>query len=530
MNDDVEVPGEGTRLEDLVSLTQLNAFAASASHLVGVTVSITNEQGNVLAGAVPPSLRGPRVRVGPPSEERVATTGERYVVGTIERDQRPLGFIVLGPLDLPTGRAKSVAEHLLVTLSLILHAGERALHASNLHVASITTAYQELENKNRDLEIAYARLKELDHLKSSFLATVSHELRTPLTSIIGYSEMLLDGFGGPLNKEQLDFVQTIRAKGDQLLALIMSLLDLTKLESGTLSMRLMTLPIESVLGDAMSTVLPKATKKGVTIRIERAEMSPSIRADPDRLRQVFVNLVDNAVKFTPEGGEVVLSAREIPVDPDAPPMSGGSMRRDIEARVADTGVGIPTHERQRIFDPFYQIDQSSTREQGGAGLGLSIVKRIVEAHGGRIGIEPNDPKGTVFVVQLPMVERPRPSSSSMRAAAPPSRRGDVRGRTDQRARADRVARRALRGRNDPSRRRTVTRDRGRRGRVRITARRRITRVVDRRPGRRDAFRTPLDEPRRRRLPRNHGRPERSGGDGSTADGSPIGSRFAVRAL
>ncbi len=408
------------KLEELVAVAQLKELADSASRLFGMTVSITNDGGALLAGGLPHALRKPPPRPGP-AAQHTTEAGERYWVSVIELDGRSLGKLVLGPLDVPTARAKMAADHLLVSLGLILHSGERAFYTSTMHVASVTRTSQELEAKNRDLEAAYAKLKEVDQLKSGFLATVSHELRTPLTSILGYSEMLAEGFGGPLNKDQLDFVQTIRQKGDQLLALIMSLLDLTKLESGTLSMRPMQLPIETILGDAVSTALPKASKKGVKLKIERSASSPTVRADPDRIRQVFVNLVDNAVKFTPHGGQVTLSAREVDgaVSGESGLVLMAPVKREIEVRVADEGVGIPLHERQRIFDPFYQIDQSSTREQGGAGLGLSIVRRIVDAHGGRIGVEENTPKGTVFVVRLPASERPRPSSSGLRTPTPP---------------------------------------------------------------------------------------------------------------
>ena len=406
----VDLGMETPKLEELVSAALLKEFASSATRLFGVTVSIAAESSTLLAGSAPRALVASPPKHGPPTEETHGA--ERYVVGTIELEGKALGKILLGPLDVPAQRVKSIAEHLLVSLGLIIHAGLRALYASTMHLASINESYKDLESKNRDLEEANARLQELDHLKSSFLATVSHELRTPLTSIIGYSEMLSEGFGGPLTKDQLEFVNTIRQKGDQLLGLIMSLLDLTKLESGTLSMHPVSMPIETILGDAMSTAMPKASKKGVRIRIEKGASTIVFRADPDRLRQVFVNLVDNAVKFTPEGGEIVLSARELePKGADeAAHVLLAPLKRDIEVRVADSGVGIPSHERARVFDPFYQIDQSSTREQGGTGLGLSIVKRIVEAHNGSVRIESNDPKGSIFVVTLPVNEMRKSSS------------------------------------------------------------------------------------------------------------------------
>ena len=156
--------------------------------------------------------------------------------------------------------------------------------------------------------------------------------------------------------------------------------------------------------------------------VERGAETHLVRGDADRLRQVFVNLLDNAVKFTPKGGRVTveLCEEEAMADGDEGLVLLAPTRRVVSVRVRDTGVGIPAHERRRVFDPFYQIDQSSTREVGGAGLGLSIVKRIVEAHQGTIDVEDNEPQGAVFVVSLPVSARstiPPPPS-----VAPASRR------------------------------------------------------------------------------------------------------------
>jgi signal transduction histidine kinase len=278
-----------------------------------------------------------------------------------------------------------------------------------MHLASETESYRELQEKNAKLQEAYDRLKELDRLKSNFLATVSHELRTPLTSIIGYSEMLSEGIAGDLQGEQREFVGTIHEKGEQLLQLIMSLLDLSKLESGTLSMKRRSVAIASVLNDVVTTVTPNARKKGVRVVLEAEPKLIELRADPERLRQVFINLVDNALKFTPQGGTVTVKARNVQVsgatgesddDEEGFALLAPAQTR-LEVRVVDTGIGIPPKERAKVFDAFYQVDSSSTREYGGTGLGLSIVKRIVEAHGGSITIDENRPQGAVFIVTLP---------------------------------------------------------------------------------------------------------------------------------
>jgi two-component system, NarL family, sensor histidine kinase BarA len=288
-----------------------------------------------------------------------------------------------------------------------LFSGHRALLTSNMHLASVRESFRELEDKNDKLQIAFDRLKELDRLKSNFLATVSHELRTPLTSIIGYSEMLVEGLAGDMTSEQREFVQTIRDKGEQLLQLIKGLLDLSKLESGTMSLRKSQTDILGILRDVSQTVTPAARKKDVEIVVDVENGLPLIWADAERLRQVFLNLTENAIKFTPPKGRVTLSAKITSLDAVRPEDAGGvvilsARRTAIEFRVSDTGIGIPEGERSRVFDAFYQVDSSSTREQGGTGLGLSIVRRLVDGHDGIVRITDNVPKGTVFIVTIPV--------------------------------------------------------------------------------------------------------------------------------
>jgi len=352
-------------------------------------------------------------------------------------DGRPLGRTVVGPYVLPSesmpqalakcdpllssdrltqvwgeisrsdeASVTRLVRHLRSMLGLILFSGHRALLASNMHIASVQESFRELSEKSATLQTAYERLKELDRLKSNFLATVSHELRTPLTSIIGYSEMLAAGIAGDINEEQRDFIGTIHDKGEQLLELIKGLLDLTKLESGTLNLHKLDTPILPILKDIVHTLTPTARNKGVILSATGDAGMPTLWGDAARLRQVFLNLTENAIKFTPSGGHVTLSAQiahvELPMDEEGPAIVLRGVKRPmIEVRVADTGIGIPESERPRVFDAFYQVDSSSTREQGGTGLGLSIVKRLVDAHDGTVEIEENIPRGAVFVVRIP---------------------------------------------------------------------------------------------------------------------------------
>jgi signal transduction histidine kinase len=186
----------------------------------------------------------------------------------------------------------------------------------------------------------------------------------------------------------------------------MGLLDLSKLESGTMRMTARGIRIEPVLAEVVSTLTPTARKKSVQLVLDVGPELGEMRGDPERLRQVFINLVENALKFTPASGSVTLSARMSDDTGEGGDESDGlsllaPTRAKIVVRVADTGIGIPDREKTKVFDAFYQVDSSSTREYGGTGLGLSIVKRLVEAHSGTIAIEDNAPRGTVFVVSLP---------------------------------------------------------------------------------------------------------------------------------
>jgi signal transduction histidine kinase len=382
-------------------------------------------------------------------------TGLAYRIVSLDYEGRRIGRIVLGPyapaglrepppsltktvpkLDVvdATGKLTAVARvkpealeriarHLKVTLELIIFSSHKAYVTSKLHLYSVRESYRALEEKTGRLEQALARLKELDRLKSNFLGTVSHELRTPLTSIIGYSEMLAEGIAGPLSTEQSEFVRTIHGKGEQLLGLIMGLLDLSKLDSGTMSLRQATTQIGPVLDEVISTIMPTAKKKQVELVLDKDPTPCELSGDAERLRQVFVNLVDNAVKFTPKGGRVTVRSRVTEGALDDDGEEGGALlapvRRVVEIAVSDTGIGIPSAERAKVFDAFYQVDSSSTREFGGTGLGLSIVKRIVDAHGGSVRNEANEPTGTTFIVTLPSAQSRRTLPSRV---PPPDRR------------------------------------------------------------------------------------------------------------
>jgi two-component system sensor histidine kinase BarA len=312
-------------------------------------------------------------------------------LGSVQTDLERLEVV-------PTDQAQQIITAIGGVLSVIVHTGYARHLTSQIHIAAIQDAYNELSEKNRRLADSVEKLKDLDKLKSSFLATISHELRTPLTSVIGYSEMLLEGLAGDLSKEQNDYVRTILEKGDHLLRIINEILDVSRIESGAVQLNFETFDIPDLLRQVADAMMPQAQQKEISLTYDAASNVPVIVADRAKTRQVLINLVSNAIKFTPTGGTVsMLVTRKEVVD------GGGVSRPSVEMRVVDTGIGVPQDSRDKIFEAFFQVDGSSTRVHGGTGLGLSIVKHFVEAHGGHVWVEDGEEQqGSVFVVQLPI--------------------------------------------------------------------------------------------------------------------------------
>jgi two-component system, NarL family, sensor histidine kinase BarA len=306
---------------------------------------------------------------------------------------------------VPQSTAEKIQKHFAEIMDVLVFTGHKNLLTARLHIEAVQESYRELQEKNRALEESFGKLKELDRLKSNFLATMSHELRTPLTSVIGYSEMMLEGLGGPLTAEQREYLGIIMEKGENLLQLITSILDISKIEAGRVRLVLSEVDAGQVMRDAVATVLPLARKKGLRVTCEPPSI-PRIQADRDKLRQCLVNLCSNAVKFTQAGGTITVAAE---------PAEGGER---VAIRVADNGIGIAEEHLEKVFDVFYQVDGSSTREYGGAGLGLAIVKSFVEAHGGEVQVRSSPGTGSVFIMMLPV--NPPPGGPSFTPSGLPA--------------------------------------------------------------------------------------------------------------
>ncbi|MDP2343721.1 MAG: ATP-binding protein [Deltaproteobacteria bacterium] len=331
------------------------------------------------------------------------------IEGRVER--RKVDRLVETVRRAPDDLVSKVLAQMQKVVEVILHTSFRQILTSQMHIESVTSSYHELQEKNRTLHEQNDKLQELDKLKSNFLATVSHELRTPLTSVIGYSEMLLEGLAGGMNDEQRDYVKTIMDKGESLLALITQILDLSRIESGNLRLTVGDFDPQPVMKAATTSVIPQCNKKHITLNIELANGLPWLKGDRDKIGQVVVNLLGNAVKFTPNNGSIKLIAE--PWTGQRPGKGrdnadhAGSLfdlreENFLRIVVEDSGVGIPQDKLDKVFERFFQVDNSSTREYGGTGLGLSIVKSFVDAHKGEIFVESVVGKGSRFTVLLPL--------------------------------------------------------------------------------------------------------------------------------
>jgi len=232
------------------------------------------------------------------------------------------------------------------------------------------------------------RLKELDRMKSEFISMVSHELRTPLASIMGYTEMLLTEEPGPLTPTQKEFLEISYQSSERLLHIVEELLDVSRVETGRIKLKLETLRMEELVADIVEAMRPAAESKGLSLSLEVRGPIPPLEGDRARLEQVMNNLLSNAIKFTPEGGEVwVRLTRE---------------DNQIEVAVADTGIGIAPEEMPHLFGKFFRATSAVERRIGGTGLGLFITKSIVELHGGKIWAESELGKGSTFYFTLPL--------------------------------------------------------------------------------------------------------------------------------
>lgn len=290
-------------------------------------------------------------------------------------------------------------------LSKKLEAERLAIELQRLNAdleARVEAATVELSEQNRKLELKSQALVEASRMKTEFLAMMSHELRTPISSILGFNTLLQDEILGPLTSGQRDTLKKMRNASDHLLSLINDVLDLSQVEAGKLSVQPKDFPISPFVEELAETIRPMARTKGLEFVLELQDDLPPVRADPGRLKQVVLNLVSNAVKFTETGRITVRTGLA----------DGGRMiRLDVE----DTGIGIEPEHLDDIFEEFRQVDRTVTMGHGGTGLGLSISRKLVHLMDGRLRVQSERGTGSTFWIELPKAGESRQSPPAREA-------------------------------------------------------------------------------------------------------------------
>ena len=240
-------------------------------------------------------------------------------------------------------------------------------------------------------EQAVEEMREVDRLKSEFLANMSHELRTPLNSIIGFSRVILKGIDGPINELQQQDLEAIHHSGQHLLDMINNILDLSKIEAGKMELRIEEIQLHDVIDSVVSTARGLVKERPIQMLTDIPENMPSVSADRTRIRQILLNLLQNASKFTDEGS-ITVKVTEL------------EESKKVKISVIDTGIGIAPDDQNKLFERFSQVDSSLTRKVGGSGLGLSITKLLVEMQGGEINLDSDVGKGSDFWFTLPLAD------------------------------------------------------------------------------------------------------------------------------
>jgi signal transduction histidine kinase len=301
--------------------------------------------------------------------------------------EKNIGVMIVGN----TKTYKKPSESDIEILSLMANQLVQSMENAKLY-EQLWKSYQELEERvkerTRELEAANRALQRLNQMKTEFVSAVAHELRTPLTSIKGYATILSSGRLGEIKKEQKERLERINKHSQELVNLVNDLLDIARIEAGKTIMKIEEIDLNEVLRDVEEIIMPQAEEKNIRFIISNKSGVEKIYADKIHLERVLVNLLSNALKFTPENGEIGIVIQK--------------EDNSILFQVYDTGIGIAEKDLEKIFDEFYRADNPINREKKGTGLGLSLVKRIIDAHGGKIWAKSKPGEGSQFFFTLPL--------------------------------------------------------------------------------------------------------------------------------
>ncbi|MGI8847417.1 MAG: hybrid sensor histidine kinase/response regulator [Candidatus Dormibacteria bacterium] len=269
-------------------------------------------------------------------------------------------------------------------------ANQAAISIDNARLYSTQVAqFKEIADRTRELEIANAEIGEISRLKSDFLANMSHELRTPLNAILGFSEILKDNLVQLTEEQRHECLENIHASGKHLLELVNDVLDLSKIEAGRMELSYDRFSAMGAIREVHNVIRSLSERGDIDLSFSIEPEDLEVRADKSKYKQILYNLLSNAIKFTTQGGRVWVK--------------GWTAEGMLRIEVGDTGLGIPREHHERIFNEFYQLDSAPHRQVEGTGLGLSLTRRLVELHGGRIGVESELGKGSVFTFAIPLL-------------------------------------------------------------------------------------------------------------------------------
>jgi signal transduction histidine kinase len=382
----------------------LRTISQTTSHLLQAersTVFVVDSAKNELWSRVAEGLGNKEIRI-PLSAGiagLVATTGNPVRISDAYRDPRfnpevdkKTGYLTRSILCVPMRNRRGQVIGVFQVLNK--RDGEFTALDEQLLASLSSQAAVAVENAKlyEEVQRTLTQLQALDRMKTDFLNAISHELRTPLAPILGYTEILLGGGMGSLPVNAVRGVQAIADSGKRLLNLIESLLAFIRLDQGAMALKREPTDVSALLLSVADAFRARAAERKLTLQVATSDGLPSVSADPQELTMALNHLLDNAIKFTPAGGAITAGARH---------GTGEDGQPGVEIMVQDTGIGIPPEQHEKIFERFYQADSSLTRQYGGVGIGLAVVKQTIEAHGSHVTVESEPGKGSTFRFTLP---------------------------------------------------------------------------------------------------------------------------------